>query len=189
MAFCVTICGDDNKLGRMIYDQWKFYRGVNVQGSFTDESVPSEVQTIEDMLKNRFVLEFQPDNYSILVDNYNTLVKSDVEDMLKNLFVLEFQPDNYSLLVKSAKFMEKDFDDTEEWAMTEREFREWYFTHSHKETMAFYNFLMQDTGNFRKIAPKIVEKELYKQWKEDPVFFTDMVNEFEDKSVEEYTFV
>ena len=157
MAFCVTICGDDNKLGRMIYDQWKFYRGVNVQGSFTDESVPSEVQTIE--------------------------------DMLKNLFVLEVKPDNYSLLVKSAKFMEKDFDDTEEWAMTEREFREWYFTRSHKETMAFYNFLMQDTGNFRKIAPQIVEKELYKQWKEDPVFFTDMVNEFEGKSVEEYTFV
>ena len=67
MAFCVTICGDDNKLGRMIHDQWKWYRHVNVQGSFTEESVPSEVQTIEDMLKNFFVLEVKPDNYSLLV--------------------------------------------------------------------------------------------------------------------------
>jgi hypothetical protein len=157
MAFCVTISGDDNVLGRMIHNQWKYYRGLEVHGSFTEESVPSEIQTIE--------------------------------NMLKNFFMSEFQPDNYNILVKSVKFINEDFDDTEEWAMTEREFREWYFTHSHKETMAFYNFLMQDTGNFRKIAPQIVEKELYKQWKEDPVFFTDMVNEFEDKSVEEYTFV
>lgn len=157
MAFCVTICGDDNNLGRMINDQWKWYRHVNVHGYFTEESVPSEVHIIE--------------------------------DMLKNFFMSEVKPDNYSILVKSVEFKEKDFDDTEEWAMTEREFREWYFTHSHKETMAFYNFLMNDYGNFRKIAPQIVEKELYKQWKEDPVFFTDMVNEFEGKSVEDYTFV
>jgi hypothetical protein len=112
-----------------------------------------------------------------------------VEDVLKNFFMSEFQPDDYNILVKSVKIKDEDFDDTEEWSMTEREFREWYFTHSHKETMAFYNFLMNDYGNFRKIAPQVVEKELYKQWKEDPVFFTDMVNEFEDKSVEEYTFV
>lgn len=81
-----------------------------------------------------------------------------------------------------------DVDDTEEWYMTEYEFREWYFTHSHKYTMAFYNFFMEDEGNFRKIAPQIVEKELYKLWKDDPVLFTDMVNEFEDEDVEEYTF-
>ena len=119
MSFCVIISGDDNKLGRMIHDQWKWYRHVTVQGLFTEE---------------------------------------------------------------------KDFDDTEEWYMTEYEFREWYFTHSHKYTMAFYNFFMEDEGNFRKISPQVVEKELYKLWKEDPVLFTDMVTEFEDEDVEEYTF-
>ena len=166
MAFCVTISGVDNAIGKMIYDQWKFYRGVYAQISTIDD---------EPMMPCRC--------------GKSKIAEQIVEDILKNIFVEEIQPNNYNMLVKSVKGKDEDFDDTEEWAMTEREFREWYFTHSHKETMAFYNFLMQDTGNFRKIAPKIVEKELYKQWKEDPVFFTDMVNEFEDKSVEEYTFV
>lgn len=82
----------------------------------------------------------------------------------------------------------EDFDDTEEWAMTEREFREWYFTHSHKETTAFYNFFMEDEGSFRKIAPQVVEKELYTLWKNDPQLFTDMIQNFDKEDVEEYTF-
>lgn len=166
MSFCVTISGVDNAIGKMIYNQWKYYRGVYAQISTIDD---------EPMMPCRC--------------GKSVVGGIIAEDMLKNFFMSEFQPDNCNILVKSAKIKDEDFDDTEEWYMTEREFREWYFTHSHKETMAFYNFLMQDTGNFRKIAPQIVEKELYKQWKEDPVFFTDMVNEFEDKSVEDYTFV
>lgn len=166
MSFCVTISGVDNAIGKMIYDQWKYYRGVYAQISTIDDELMMPCRCGKSVVGGIIA-----------------------EDMLKNFFMSEFQPDNCNILVKSVKIKDEDFDDTEEWAMTEREFREWYFTHSHKETMAFYNFLMQDTGNFRKIAPKIVEKELYKQWKEDPVFFTDMVNEFEDKSVEEYTFV
>ena len=166
MSFCVTISGVDNTLGKMIYNQWKFYRGVYAQISTIDD---------EPMMPCRC--------------GKSVVGGIIAEDMLKNFFMSEFQPDDCNIFVKSAKIKDEDFDDTEEWAMTEYEFREWYFTHSHKETMAFYNFLMQDVGNFRKIAPQIVEKELYNQWKEDPVFFTDMVNEFEDKNVEEYTFM
>ena len=159
MSFCVTISGVDNAIGKMIYNQWKFYRGVYAQ-----------ISTIEDepMMPCR--------------------CGKNVEDMLKNFFMSEFQPDDCNILVKSAKIKDEDFDDTEEWAMTEREFREWYFTHSHKETMAFYNFFMEDKGNFRKISPKIVEKELYHLWMNDPILFTDMVNEFESEDVEDYTF-
>mgnify|MGYP003294607683 CR=1 FL=1 len=123
MAFCVIISGKDNKIGRIIYDQWKYYRDTYAQISTVDSAICSE-----------------------------------------------------------------DFDDTEEWAMTEYEFRDWYFTHSHKETMAFYNFFMEDCGNFKKIAPQVVEKELYNLWKNDPQLFTDMLQNFEDEDVEEYTF-
>lgn len=118
MSFCVIISGVDNAIGKMIYDQWKFYRDVYAQ-----------ISTIDD----------------------------------------------------------ENFDDTEEWAMTEYEFREWYFTHSHKETMAFYNFFMEDNGDFRKIPPQIVERELYKLWKEDPQLFTDMLQNFDEEDVEDYT--
>lgn len=82
----------------------------------------------------------------------------------------------------------KEVDDSEEWSMTEREFHEWYYTHSHKETTAFYNFMMEDTICFRKTPPRNVEMELYRLWKEDPLLFTDMVNEFEGEDVDEYTY-
>ena len=165
MSFCVTISGVDNAIGKMIYDQWKFYRGVYAQ-----------ISTIEDepMMPCRC--------------GKTTMVDKFTEEILKNIFAIEFQPDNYNMLVKSIKIKDEDIDDTEEWYMSEYDFREWYFTHSHKYTMAFYNFFMEDDGNFRKIAPQVVEKELYKLWKDDPVLFTDMVNEFEDEDENEYTF-
>ena len=166
MSFCVTISGVDNAIGKMIYDQWKYYRGVYAQiSTIDDEPMMPPCRCGKTVMAGKIV-----------------------EDMLKNFFMSEFQPDNFNILVKSAKIKDEDFDDTEEWYMTEYEFREWYFTHSHKYTMAFYNFFMEDEGNFRKIAPQVVEKELYKLWKDDPVLFTDMVDEFEDEDVEEYTF-
>lgn len=166
MSFCVTISGVDNAIGKMIYNQWKFYRGVYAQISTIDDEPIMPCRCGKSVIAGMIT-----------------------EDMLKNFFMSEFQPDDYNILVKSAKIKDEDFDDTEEWYMTEYEFREWYFTHSHKYTMAFYNFFMEDEGNFRKIAPQVVEKELYKLWKDDPVLFTDMVDEFEDEDVEEYTFV
>ena len=162
MSFCVTISGVDNAIGKMIYNQWKHYRDVYAQISTIDD---------EPMMPCRCGKTAMADKIA--------------EEILKNIFVVEFQPDN--MFVTSAKIKDENFDDTEEWYMTEYEFREWYFTHSHKYTMAFYNFFMEDEGNFRKIAPQVVEKELYKLWKDNPVLFTDMVNEFEDEDVEEYT--
>ena len=162
MSFCVTISGVDNAIGKMIYNQWKHYRDVYAQISTIDD---------EPMMSCRC--------------GKTAMAGKIAEEIFKNIFVVEFQPDN--MFVTSAKIKDENFDDTEEWAMTEYEFREWYFTHSHKYTMAFYNFFMEDEGNFRKIAPQVVEKELYKLWKDDPVLFTDMVNEFEDEDVEEYT--
>lgn len=165
MSFCVTISGVDNAIGKMIYDQWKFYRGVYAQ-----------ISTIEDepMMPCRC--------------GKSVMVGKVAEEILKNILMEDIQFDNCNMLVKSIKIKDEDVDDTEEWYMTEYEFREWYFTHSHKYTMAFYNFFMEDYGNFRKIAPQVVEKELYKLWKDDPVLFTDMVNEFEDEDEDEYTF-
>lgn len=165
MSFCVTISGVDNAIGKMIYDQWKYYRDVYAQ-----------ISTIEDV-------PMKPCRCGKTV-----MAGKVAEEIFKNIFAVEFQPDNYNMLVKSAKIKDEDVDDTEEWYMSEYDFREWYFTHSHKYTMAFYNFFMEDDGNFRKIAPQVVEKELYKLWKDDPVLFTDMVNEFEDEDEEEYTF-
>lgn len=140
MSFYVTISGVDNAIGKMIYNQWKFYRGVYAQISTIDDELMMPCKLWEDLIAN------------------------------------------------ITEHTDENFDDTEEWYMTEYEFREWYFTHSHKYTMAFYNFFMEDEGNFRKIAPQVVEKELYKLWKDDPVLFTDMVNEFEDEDENEYTF-
>ena len=142
MSFCVTISGVDNVIGKMIYNQWKYYRGMYAQISFSE------------------------------VEGKSMIPCSLWED----------------LITKITEHADENFDDTEEWYMSEYEFREWYFTHSHKYTMAFYNFFMEDEGNFRKIAPQVVEKELYKLWKEDPVLFTDMVNEFEDEDENDYTF-
>ena len=164
MSFCVTISGVDNAIGKMIYNQWKHYRDVYAQISAIDD---------EPMMPCRCGKTAVADKIA--------------EEILKNIFVVEFQPDNYNTLVKSIKIKDENFDDTEEWAMTEYEFREWYFTHSHKETMAFYNFFMEDNGDFRKIAPQIVEKELYKLWKEDPQLFTDMLQNFDEEDVEDYT--
>lgn len=165
MSFCVTISGVDNAIGKMIYDQWKFYRDVYAQ-----------ISTIEDV-------PTMPCRCGKTV-----MVGKVAEDILENILMEDIQFDNCNMLVKSVKIKDEDVDDTEEWYMTEYEFREWYFTHSHKYTMAFYNFFMEDDGNFRKIAPQVVEKELYKLWKDDPVLFTDMVNEFEDEDEDEYTF-
>ena len=165
MSFCVTISGVDNAIGKMIYDQWKYYRDVYAQ-----------ISTIEDV-------PMMPCRCGKTV-----MVGKVAEEIFKNILMEDIQFDNCNVLVKSAKIKDEDFDDTEEWYMTEYEFREWYFTHSHKYTMAFYNFFMEDYGNFRKIAPQVVEKELYKLWKDDPVLFTDMVNEFEDEDENEYTF-
>lgn len=164
MSFCVTISGLDNAIGKMIYDQWKFYRDVYAQISTIDD---------EPMMPCRC--------------GKTDMAGKIADEIFKNIFMTEFQPDNCNILVKSIKIKDENFDDTEEWYMTEYEFREWYFTHSHKYTMAFYNFFMEDNGDFRKIAPQVVEKELYKLWKDDPVLFTDMVNEFEDEDVEDYT--
>ena len=142
MSFCVTISGADDAIGKMIYNQWKFYRDTNVQISIIEDNI---------------MLPLLPCRL------WEELITKIIEH-------------------------DENFDDTEEWYMSEYEFREWYFTHSHKYTMAFYNFFMEDEGNFRKIAPQVVEKELYKLWKDDPVLFTDMVNEFEDEDEDEYTF-
>ena len=139
MSFCVTISGVDDAIGKMIYNQWKFYRGVYAQISTIDDEPMIPCKLWEDLIAN--------------------IIEHD-----------------------------ENFDDTEEWYMTEDEFREWYFTHSHKYTMAFYNFFMEDEGNFRKISPQVVEKELYNLWKNNPVLFTDMVNEFEGEDVEDYTY-
>lgn len=165
MSFCVTISGVDNAIGKMIYDQWKFYRDVYAQ-----------ISTIEDepMMPCRC--------------GKTVMVGKVAEEIFKNVLMEDIQFDNCNMLVKSVKIKDEDVDDTEEWYMSEYDFREWYFTHSHKYTMAFYNFFMEDEGNFRKIAPQVVEKELYKLWKDDPVLFTDMVNEFEDEDEDEYTF-
>jgi hypothetical protein len=165
MSFCVTISGVDNAIGKMIYDQWKFYRGVYAQISTIDD---------EPMMPCRC--------------GKTVMVGKVAEDILENILMEDIQFDNCNMLVKSVKIKDEDVDDTEEWYMTEYEFREWYFTHSHKYTMAFYNFFMEDYGNFRKIAPQVVEKELYKLWKDNPVLFTDMVIEFEDEDENEYTF-
>ena len=162
MSFCVTISGVDNAIGKMIYDQWKFYRDVYAQISTIDDEPTCHCGK-------------SAVNTKVAEDFLNNPCIEDVEVIIAN--------PPYSMCR-----MKPEEDDTEEWYMTEYEFREWYFTHSHKETMAFYNFFMEDEGNFRKIAPQVVEKELYKLWKDDPVLFTDMVNEFEDEDVEEYTF-
>jgi hypothetical protein len=165
MSFCVTISGVDNAIGKMIYDQWKFYRDVYAQISTIDD---------EPMMPCRC--------------GKTVMVGKVAEEIFKNVLMEDIQFDNCNMLVKSVKIKDEDVDDTEEWYMSEYDFREWYFTHSHKYTMAFYNFFMEDEGNFRKIAPQVVEKELYKLWKDDPVLFTDMVNEFEDEDEDEYTF-
>lgn len=179
MSFCVTISGVDNAIGKMIYDQWKFYRDVYAQ-----------ISTIDD--ESTCHCGKSAVNTKVAEDSLNNPCMEDVEVIIANppysmcrmkpIEVIFCHPP-YSICR-----MKPEEDDTEEWYMTEYEFREWYFTHSHKETMAFYNFFMEDEGNFRKIAPQVVEKELYKLWKDDPVLFTDMVNEFEDEDVEEYTF-
>lgn len=163
MSFCVTISGVDNAIGKMIYDQWKYYRDVYAQIS-TIEDVPCRCGSGKSAV-----------NTKVAEDFLNNLRMEDIE------VIIGYPP--YSMCR-----MKPEEDDTEEWYMTEYEFREWYFTHSHKYTMAFYNFFMEDDGNFRKIAPQVVEKELYKLWKDDPVLFTDMVNEFEDEDEDEYTF-
>ena len=165
MSFCVTISGVDNAIGKMIYNQWKYYRGVYAQISTIDD---------EPMIPCRC--------------GKTVMVGKVAEEILKNILMEDIQFDNCNMLVQSIKIKDEYVDDTEEWYMSEYEFREWYFTHSHKYTMAFYNFFMEDEGNFRKIAPQVVEKELYKLWKDDPVLFTDMVNEFEDEDEDEYTF-
>ena len=162
MSFCVTISGVDNAIGKMIYDQWKFYRDVYAQISTIDGEPTCRCGK-------------SAVNTKVAEDFLNNPCMEDIE-------VIFYHPP-YSMCR-----MKPEEDDTEEWYMTEYEFREWYFTHSHKYTMAFYNFFMEDEGNFRKIAPQVVEKELYKLWKDDPVLFTDMVNEFEDEDEDEYTF-
>lgn len=186
MSFCVTISGLDNAIGKMIYNQWKFYRDVYAQISTIDDEptcrcgksvVNAQISAFDDesMMPCRCGSGKSAVNTKVAEDFLNNPCMEDIE-------VIFYHPP-YSMCR-----MKPEEDDTEEWYMTEYEFREWYFTHSHKYTMAFYNFFMEDEGNFRKIAPQVVEKELYKLWKDDPVLFTDMVNEFEDEDEDEYTF-
>ena len=164
MSFCVTISGVDDAIGKMIYEQWKWYRGMYAQISTFDDEPVMPCRCGKSAV-----------NAKVAEDFLNNPCMEDIEVIIVN-------PPYSMCRIKPEE------DDTEEWYMTEYEVREWYFTHSHKYTMAFYNFFMEDEGNFRKIAPQVVEKELYKLWKDYPVLFTDMVNEFEDEDVEEYTF-
>ena len=165
MSFCVTISGVNNTIGKMIYNQWKHYRDVYAQISTIDD---------ESIMSCRCGSGKSAVNTKVTEDFLNN-------PCLENIKVIIGYPP-YSMCR-----MKPEEDDTEEWAMTEYEFREWYFTHSHKETMAFYNFFMEDNGDFRKIPPQIVEKELYKLWKEDPQLFTDMLQNFDEEDVEDYT--